>query len=82
MECWWIRPATSIRLAAPHLDAEAEVAAFVPRESDKIPLTPVSGALQLLESLPPDSWAVATSGPRAPEPSTGFAARVFLFLES
>jgi mannitol-1-/sugar-/sorbitol-6-phosphatase len=63
--CHGRRALETIRLAAPHLDAEAEVAAFVPPAPDNTPLVPVQGALQLLDALPPDSWAVATSGPRA-----------------
>lgn len=63
--CHGRRALETIRLAAPHLDAEAEVAAFVPPAPDNTPLVPVQGALQLLDALPPGSWAVATSGPRA-----------------
>jgi mannitol-1-/sugar-/sorbitol-6-phosphatase len=63
--CHGRRALETIRLAAPHLDAEAEVAAFVPPAPDNTPLIPVEGALQLLGALPPSSWAVATSGPRA-----------------
>ena len=63
--CHGRRALETIRLAAPHLDAEAEVAAFVPPAPDNTPLTPVQGAGQLLVALPPGSWAVATSGPRA-----------------
>jgi sugar-phosphatase len=62
--CHGRRAVETIRLAAPHLDAEAEVAAFVPPAPDDSPLIPVQGALQLLDALPPGSWAVATSGPR------------------
>jgi sugar-phosphatase len=65
MYCHGRRAVETIRLAAPHLDAEAEVAAFVLPPSDNTPLEPVQGAAQLLASLPPNSWAVATSGPRA-----------------
>jgi mannitol-1-/sugar-/sorbitol-6-phosphatase len=63
--CHGRRALETIRLAAPHLDAEAEVAAFVPSAPDNTPLVPVQGALQLLDALLPGSWAVATSGPRA-----------------
>jgi mannitol-1-/sugar-/sorbitol-6-phosphatase len=63
--CHGRRAVETIRLAAPHLDAEAEVAAFVPAVSDNTPLIPIEGAAELLKSLPADSWAVATSGPRA-----------------
>ena len=64
--CHGRRALETIQLAAPHLDAEAEVAAFVPddaRNGDA--LKPVEGASRLLQTLPVGSWAVATSGTRA-----------------
>jgi mannitol-1-/sugar-/sorbitol-6-phosphatase len=64
--CHGRRALETIRLAAPHLDAAAEVAAFRP---DDVPTTsaivPIEGAAALLRVLPRESWAVATSGPRA-----------------
>ena len=64
--CHGRRALETIRLAAPHLDAEAEVAAFVSQEKEPNQvLGPVEGAARLLETLPMGSWAVATSGPRA-----------------
>ena len=64
--CHGRRAIETIRLAAPHLDAEAEVAAFRPDASgNMLAIDPIQGASQLLESLPEGSWAVATSGPRA-----------------
>jgi mannitol-1-/sugar-/sorbitol-6-phosphatase len=63
--CHGRRAVETIRLAAPHLDAEAEVAAFVPPENDNTPLAAIQGAAELLKMLPPGSWAVATSGPKA-----------------
>ncbi len=64
--CHGRRALETIRLAAPHLDAEAEVAAFVPEEESDDPVfRPVEGAPRLLEALPVGSWAVATSGTRA-----------------
>lgn len=64
--CHGRRALETIRLAAPHLDAEAEVAAFVPEEQAANPtLGPVEGAPRLLQALPVGSWAVATSGTRA-----------------
>jgi mannitol-1-/sugar-/sorbitol-6-phosphatase len=64
--CHGRRALETIRLAAPHLDAEAEVAAFAPEDgSDGQVLGPVEGAPRLLEMLPVGSWAVATSGTRA-----------------
>jgi mannitol-1-/sugar-/sorbitol-6-phosphatase len=62
--CHGRRALETIRLAAPHLDAEAEVAAFRP-EADTEALGAVAGAARLLTTLPPDAWGVATSGPRA-----------------
>jgi mannitol-1-/sugar-/sorbitol-6-phosphatase len=63
--CHGRRAVETIRLAAPHLDAEAEVSAFVPPANDNTPLAPIEGAAELLKMLPPGTWAVATSGPRA-----------------
>lgn len=63
--CHGRRAVETIRLAAPELDAEAEVAAFQPDEAgDRRALAPVEGAERLLRALPVGSWAVATSGPR------------------
>ncbi len=64
--CHGRRALETIRLAAPHLDAEAEVAAFQPdKAGDGRPIEPIEGAARLLEGLPVGTWAVATSGPRA-----------------
>jgi sugar-phosphatase len=64
--CHGRRALETIRLAAPHLDAEAEVAAFQPDKAGDVgPIEPIEGAARLLESLPAGTWAVATSGPRA-----------------
>jgi sugar-phosphatase len=64
--CHGRRALETIRLAAPHLDAEAEVAAFEPDETgDSGTIEPIEGAARLLEALPTGTWAVATSGPRA-----------------
>jgi mannitol-1-/sugar-/sorbitol-6-phosphatase len=62
--CHGRRALETIRLAAPDLDADAEVAAFSPYEDDSSSeiLGPLAGAAQLLELLPEESWAVATSG--------------------
>ena len=63
--CHGRRAVETIRLAAPHLDAEAEVAAFRPEASgNMVTIEPIEGAARLLEALPAGSWAVATSGPR------------------
>jgi sugar-phosphatase len=64
--CHGRRALETIRLAAPHLDAEAEVAAFDPAESaGDGRFQALEGAAQLLEALPRGTWAVATSGTRA-----------------
>jgi mannitol-1-/sugar-/sorbitol-6-phosphatase len=64
--CHGRRALETIRLAAPDLDAEAEVAAFKPEDAgDGRVLGPLEGAARLLRTLPVESWAVATSGPRA-----------------
>ena len=64
--CHGRRALETIQLAAPHLDAEAEIAAFAPEEgSDAGVLGPIDGAASLLQKLPGGSWAVATSGTRA-----------------
>jgi sugar-phosphatase len=63
--CHGRRALETIRLAAPHLDAEAEVAAFQPDDgTEGTAIGPVEGAAHILELLPAGSWAVATSGPR------------------
>lgn len=52
-------------MAAPDLDAEAEVKAFVPAdEAEAVPMGPLPGAVRLLDTLPKRNWAVATSGVR------------------
>jgi sugar-phosphatase len=61
--CHGRRAEETIRLAAPQLDATAEVARFQPDQSPPL-INPIAGAVNLLQNLPPESWAVATSGPR------------------
>jgi sugar-phosphatase len=64
--CHGRRALETIRLAAPHLDAEAEIAALKPEEGGEMAdLHPVEGAARLLNRLPAGTWAVATSGTRA-----------------
>ena len=54
-----------MRAVAPHLDVDTEVAALVAMEASTTEgLHPVSGTHQLLASLPPNAWAVVTSGAR------------------
>jgi sugar-phosphatase len=63
--CHGRRALETIQLAAPDLDAEAEVAAFLPEDGEEADLlAPIDGAARLLQRLPAASWAVATSGPR------------------
>ncbi|MGE5207569.1 MAG: HAD hydrolase-like protein, partial [Chlamydiota bacterium] len=57
------RTLETIRLIAPHLDAEAETLLLEAREADDAgALKRVKGSLELLSSLPPNRWAVVTSG--------------------
>lgn len=59
------RTIETIRLVAPHLAAEAEVARLAASESNETEgVHEVSGARELLEVLPERSWAVVTSGIR------------------
>jgi len=63
--CHGRRAVETIRLAAPQLDAEAEVARFRERARDEeTPLPAAPGARELLAVLPQDRWAVVTSGGR------------------
>lgn len=60
------RAIETVRLAAPRLDAAAEVAVLIAheaRETDGV--LEVPGAAALLAALPPERWAVVTSGVRA-----------------
>lgn len=57
------RSIDSIRRMLPNLDAEAEDAYIRHLESsDTTGVTPLPGALDLLSALPPERWAVVTSG--------------------
>jgi sugar-phosphatase len=60
------RPARdTIRLVAPHLDAEAEAARLAAEEAyETNGLVRIGGVTQLVSSLPAGRWAVATSGTR------------------
>src|SRR5438552_197917 len=63
--CHGRRALETIRMAAPELDAEAEVRALVPVEDEGAEaIGPLAGAGRLLGVLPLGSWAVATSGLR------------------
>jgi sugar-phosphatase len=60
------RAVETIRLLAPHLDAEAEAAELVTREAnDTTGLVKIPGALELLQSIPANAWGIATSGNHA-----------------
>jgi sugar-phosphatase len=59
------RTIESVRLLAPHLDAEAETKKIERREvEDNEGVVVMPGATTLLESLPPKRWCVVTSGTR------------------
>jgi sugar-phosphatase len=60
------RALDTVRLVAPHLDAAAEVVALSAQEASTTQgLSEVLGAHTLLAALPPNRWAVVTSGDRA-----------------
>ena len=55
-----------IGLVAPHLDAEAEAAAIESAAIASVAgIQPLPGARELVESLPPERFAIVTSGTRA-----------------
>jgi sugar-phosphatase len=59
------RTAETIRIVAPHLDADAEAEALDAEEAvDTNRLMRVDGAARLIHSIPGGAWAVVTSGPR------------------
>ncbi len=59
------RTVETIQLVAPQLDAEKEAAELEASEAfDTAGLSKIPGALELLQSIPADAWAVATSGSR------------------
>jgi mannitol-1-/sugar-/sorbitol-6-phosphatase len=60
------RALETVRLVAPHLDAEAESRALCAHEARATAgVSEARGAAALVKSLPPDRWAVVTSGVRA-----------------
>ena len=60
------RPAETVRLIAPDLDAESEASELERIEvGDTDGILEVEGALELLGSLPEGSWTVVTSGSRS-----------------
>mgnify|MGYP001823509867 CR=1 FL=1 len=57
-------PAETIRIVAPELDADAESIAFnamLDADDGEDAITAMPGAGELLASLPPDRWTIATS---------------------
>lgn len=59
------RTLETIRLLAPHLDAESETLRLEAREADDTDgVGRINGALELLSALPAKRWAVVTSGTR------------------
>ncbi len=60
------RAMETIRLVAPHLDAEREAAELWAIEAQETSgLARIPGALELLQSIPVDAWGIATSGTHA-----------------
>ena len=60
------RTLETVRLVAPHLSAEAELATLAASESTTSEgVYEIAGARELLEQLPAEKWAVVTSGIRA-----------------
>jgi sugar-phosphatase len=58
-----IRTAETMRLVAPHLDAEQEAERFTAGEiADTDGVVLIEGAAKLLAALPKDAWAIVTSG--------------------
>jgi len=58
-----IRTVETIRLVAPHLDAEKEAGRFTAVEiADTEGVVVIEGASQLLKELPDDVWGIVTSG--------------------
>lgn len=59
------RTLETVRLVAPHLDAEAEATALAGDEAgETLGVREIPGARELVTSLPPGSWAVVTSALR------------------
>lgn len=59
------RAIDTVRLLAPQLDAEAELRDLERREiAESHDVSAFAGAARLLESLPPQRWAIVTSGTR------------------
>ena len=59
-----VRTIEVVRRVAPHLDAEAETKTIEEREAAAENLSPVPGAVALVNSTPRGLWGVVTSGTR------------------
>jgi sugar-phosphatase len=60
-----LRTVETMRLVAPHLDAEKEAERFTAVEvADTEGVVKIEGALEMLEGLPEGAWAIVTSGGR------------------
>jgi sugar-phosphatase len=60
-----VRTIDTVRLVAPHLDAEAETKKIEEREAtDTEGVLIMPGAADLLRALPPERWCIVTSGTR------------------
>jgi len=60
------RTGETLREFAPGLDVSAEVAILDKMEEEETGgISPVPGAAELLKAIPPDRWAIVTSGSRA-----------------
>jgi sugar-phosphatase len=60
-----MRTIDTIRLVAPHLDAEEETARFEAVEAEDVEgVTAIAGASLLVSAVPKGSWAIVTSGPQ------------------
>ncbi|HEX7432936.1 MAG TPA: HAD-IA family hydrolase [Anaerolineaceae bacterium] len=60
------RTVETIRLVAPYLNVEREATELETEEAyDTAGLVKIPGALELLQSIPPDAWGIATSGTHA-----------------
>lgn len=71
------RAIETIRAARPDLDAEAELATLVADETtDNADTEEIPGARALVSGLPPDAWAIVTSGLREVATARLVAARI------
>jgi sugar-phosphatase len=59
-----MRTVEVVRLSAPHLDAEQETTKIELREAEDPDVRIMSGAIELLDAIPPGKWGIVTSGRR------------------